>query len=327
MNGAQSLIEKGKEVIRIEAGAVAELFNRIGDSFVQAVETLYACKGRIVVTGMGKSGLIARKIVATLNSTGSPSLFLHPSDAIHGDLGMVRSEDVVLCLSKSGDTEELQQILPMFKRIGVPVISMLGNMNSKIAQQSSILLDVSVQEEACPFDLAPTSSSTAMLVMGDALAMAILEKRNFTREDFAMFHPGGNLGKRLLLKVEELMVTGEAIPKVLRDVPLRDAILEITSKRLGATCVVDEKNVLLGIVTDGDLRRLLQKTTDVTNITAEMAMTRKPKTIMKDLLAEIALQEMEAFSITQLVVVDAEHHPVGIVHLHELVKAGLGNEN
>ncbi len=327
MNDAQSLIEKGKEVIRIEAGAITELQHRIGDSFVQAVNTLFSCKGRIVVTGMGKSGLIARKIVATLNSTGSPSLFLHPSDAIHGDLGMVRSEDVVLCLSKSGDTEEIQQLLPMFKRIGVPVISMLGSMNSRIAQQSSILLDVSVQEEACPFDLAPTSSSTAMLVMGDALAMALLDKRNFTREDFAMFHPGGNLGKRLLLKIEELMVKGDAIPKVFRDIPLRDAILEITSKRLGATCVVDENDVLLGIITDGDLRRLLQRTTDVTNITAEMAMTCKPKTITKELLAEVALQEMEAFSITQLVVVDENHRPVGIVHLHELVKAGLGNEN
>ncbi|MBI3189223.1 MAG: KpsF/GutQ family sugar-phosphate isomerase, partial [Ignavibacteriales bacterium] len=256
-----------------------------------------------------------------------PSMFLHPSDAIHGDLGMVRSEDVVLCLSKSGDTAELQQLLPLFKRIGVPIIAMIGNLNSKIAQSSSVILDVSVKEEACPFDLAPTASTTAMLVMGDALAIALLDRRNFTREDFALFHPGGNLGKRLLLKIEELMMTGDAVPKVQNNVPLRDAILEITYKRLGATCVVDADDKLVGIITDGDLRRLLQKTTDVTNITAEMAMTKRPKTLTKNILAEVALQEMEAFSITQLIVVDSDNHPIGMIHLHELVKAGLGNEN
>ena len=319
-------IQKGKEVIRIEMDAISGLQGRINESFVRAVETLFACRGRIVVTGMGKSGLIARKIVATLNSTGSPSMFLHPSDAIHGDLGMVRNVDVVLCLSKSGDTVELQQILPLFRRMGIPVIAMLGNTGSKMAQHATIILDISVKEEACPFDLAPTASTTAMLVMGDALAMALLEKRNFTREDFAMFHPGGNLGKRLLLKVEEMMVSGDAVPKVHKNVPVRDAILEISSKRLGATCVIDENNKLVGIITDGDLRRLLQKTTDVTNITAEMAMNRKPKTISKDILAEVALQEMEAYSITQLVVIDRELHPLGIIHLHELVKAGLGSD-
>ncbi len=327
MTGHQQAIEKGKEVVRIELDAIMGLQNRIDEHFASAVEMMFACKGRIVVTGMGKSGLIARKIVATLNSTGTPSLFLHPSDAIHGDLGMVRSEDVVLCLSKSGDTSELQQLIPLFKRIGVPIISMVGNLNAKLAQSSSVVLDVSVKEEACPFDLAPTASTTAMLVMGDALAIALLEKRNFTKEDFAMFHPGGNLGKRLLLKIEELMMTGDAVPKVQNNVPLRDAILEITSKRLGATCVVDEKDTLVGIITDGDLRRLLQTTTDVTNITAEMAMTKRPKTLTKNILAEIALQEMEAYSITQLVVVDSANHPIGMIHLHELVKAGLGNEN
>ncbi|MBI5215223.1 MAG: KpsF/GutQ family sugar-phosphate isomerase [Ignavibacteriae bacterium] len=327
MTGHQQAIKKGKEVVRIELDAVTELQNRIDENFAIAVETMFTCKGRIVVSGMGKSGLIARKIVATFNSTGTPSMFLHPSDAIHGDLGMVRSEDVVLCLSKSGDTNELQQLIPLFKRIGVPIILMTGNPGSKLAQHSSVVLDVSVREEACPFDLAPTASTTAMLVMGDALAIALLDKRNFTREDFAMFHPGGNLGKRLLLKVEELMMTGDAVPKVQNTVPLRDAILEITSKRLGATCVVDANDNLIGIITDGDLRRLLQKTTDVTNITAEMAMTKRPKTISKDLLAELALNEMEAFSITQLIVVDSGNRPVGMIHLHELVKAGFGNEN
>lgn len=322
-----SIIEKGKEVIRIEARAVAELESRIDDNFVRAVEMIYRCKGRVTVTGMGKSGIIARKIVATLNSTGTPSLFLHPSDAVHGDLGMVRKEDVVICISKSGDTAELYKLIPIFKRIGVPVIAMVGNMNSKLAQNVDVVLDVSVKEEACPFDLAPTSSTTATLAFGDALAMALLDKRKFTPEEFAMYHPGGNLGKRLLLKIEELMVGGDAIPKVKQNIPLRDAILEMTSKRLGATCVVDDDGKLIGIITDGDLRRLLQKTSDVTHITAEMMMNKHPKTISPEMLAAVALQEMEAHNISQLVVVDARRYPVGVVHLHELVKAGLGGDS
>lgn len=280
-----------------------------------------------MVTGMGKSGIVARKIVATLNSTGTPSLFLHPSDAVHGDLGMVRREDVIICISKSGDTLELHNLLPMLKRIGVPIISLVGNTSSKLAQSSDVVLDVSVKEEACPYDLAPTSSTTATLALGDALAMALLQKRNFTEEEFALYHPGGNLGKRLLLKVEEMMISGDAVPKVKREIPVRDAIFEITSKRLGATCVVDGDDKLVGIITDGDLRRLLQKTTDVAHITAEMMMTKHPKTIMKDTLAAVALQEMEAHSITQLVVVDGNHRPIGMIHLHELVKAGIGGEN
>ena len=322
-----SIIEKGREVIRIEADAVAALEKRIDDNFAEAVELICNCRGRVVVTGMGKSGIVAQKIVATLNSTGTPSLFLHPSDAVHGDLGMVRKEDVVVCISKSGDTQELHNLLPLLKRIGVPIISMVGNVNSKLAQASEVVLDVSVKEEACPYDLAPTSSTTATIALGDALAMALLQKRNFTEEEFAMYHPGGNLGKRLLLKLEELMVSGAAVPKVKREIPVRDAILEMTSKRLGATCVVDGDNKLVGIITDGDLRRLLQKTTDVTRTTAEMAMTKHPKTITKDVLAAVALQEMEAHSITQLVVVDGDHRPIGMIHLHELVKAGLGGEN
>ena len=327
MKPNQRIIDKGKNVIRIEAEAVAALSDRINGRFAAAVEMMFACRGRVVVTGMGKSGLIARKIVATLNSTGSPSIFLHPSDAVHGDIGMVRKEDAVLCISKSGDTAELYHLLPILKRIGVPVIAMVGNPNSRIAGIADVVLDISVKEEACPYDLAPTSSTTATLVLGDALAMALLDKRNFTVEDFALYHPGGNLGKRLLLKTEELMVKGDAVPKVRNDVSVRDAILEITSKRLGATSVVDRDGNLVGIVTDGDLRRMLQKTTDVINTTAEMMMTKHPKTIRQDTLAAIALQEMEAHNITQLIVVDEHHHPVGIVHLHELVKAGLGNEN
>lgn len=323
----QSIIEKGKATIRIEAAAVADLEARIDDQFARAVELMVKCRGRVVVTGMGKSGIIARKIVATFNSTGTPAIFLHPSDAVHGDLGMVRSEDVAICISKSGDTAELFNLVPLLKRIGIPILSMLGNTSSKIAELSDIVLDVSVREEACPHDLAPTSSTTATLAFGDALAMALLDMRNFTAEEFAMYHPGGNLGKRLLLRIDELMVKGPAVPTVREDIPVRDAILEMTSKRLGATCVVDAKGTLVGVITDGDLRRLLQKTTDVTGYAAHMMMTKRPKTISPDTLAAVALQEMEAHNITQLIIVDGAHRPIGMVHLHELVKAGLGSDS
>ncbi len=319
-------IQKGKEVIRIEAEAVAALEGKIDERFEAAVEMIFHSSGRVIVTGMGKSGIVARKIVATMNSTGTAAIFLHPSDAVHGDLGMVRREDVVICISKSGDTEEIRQLLPMFRRIGVKIISMVGNVTSHLARQSDIVLDMSVKEEACPHDLAPTASTTATLAMGDALAIALLHKRQFTKEDFAMFHPGGNLGKRLLLRVEELMVTGKNIPIVQEHIPLTEAIVEMTSKRLGATCVVNEGGVLRGIVTDGDLRRLLQRTTDISRLRAEDAMTRNPKTIRKELLAAMALEEMESFNITQLVVVDEQQRPVGMIHLHDLVKAGLGGD-
>jgi arabinose-5-phosphate isomerase len=316
-------IEKGKQVVRIEAQSVAGLIDKINGSFERAVRVIFEAKGRIVISGMGKSGIIARKIVATMNSTGTPSIFLHPSDAVHGDLGMVRGEDVVICISKSGETEEIRQLIPMFKRIGVPIISLLGNLSSSIAKESDVVVDISVAEEACPHDLAPTSSTTAMLVMGDALAITLLEKRNFSKEDFALFHPGGNLGKRLLLKIEELMTDGAQTPKVSLITNLRDTILEMTTKRLGATCVVDAGGILRGVITDGDLRRLLQKTTDVAGVSAEQVMTRNPKTILLGSLAAAALQEMETFKITQLIIVDKEHRPVGMVHIHDLVKAGL----
>lgn len=323
---SEAMIERGKEVIRIEAGAVAALEQRIDAQFVRAVDLIYACKGRTIITGMGKSGIIARKIVSTLNSTGTPSLFLHPNDAMHGDLGTVRQDDVIVCVSKSGDTADLEPLLLTFKRIGVPIISLVGTPGSSLARASDVVLDVSVREEACPYDLAPTASTTATLALGDALAMALLGKRNFTAEQFAMFHPGGNLGKRLLSKIGEFMVKDSAVPVVRHDVQLRDAILEITSKRLGATCVVDDSGVLIGIITDGDLRRLLQKTTEVSSCTAATVMTRNPKTITETLLASAALREMEAHNITQLIVVDLHHRPVGMVHLHELVKAGLGEQ-
>jgi arabinose-5-phosphate isomerase len=316
-------IDRGKEVIRIEARALDALASRIDENFAAAVDLIFNSTGRVIVTGMGKSGLVARKIVATMNSTGTAAVFLHPSDAVHGDLGMVRAEDVVICLSKSGDTEEIRQLMPMFRRIGVKIIAMVGTVGSHLALQSDILLDTSVKEEACPHDLAPTASTTATLALGDALAIALLDKRGFTKEEFAMFHPGGNLGKRLLLRVEEMMVSGANVPVVREEVPLSDAIVEMTSKRLGATCVIDAAGRLRGIVTDGDLRRLLQRTKNVTNVTAADAMTINPKTIRKGLLAAKALEEMESYNITQLVVVDEKYQPVGMLHLHDLVKAGL----
>ena len=319
-----SIIDNGKRVVRIEAETLQALESKINGTFAQAVELILNAKGRVIVTGMGKSGLVARKIVATMNSTGTPAVFLHPSDAVHGDLGMVRSDDVVICISKSGDTQEIRQLLPMFRRIGVKVIAMVGVLSSELARLSDVVLDISVEEEACPHDLAPTSSTTATMALGDAIAIALLQKRNFTREDFAMFHPGGNLGKQLLLKVEELMVSGKGIPVVKESVSVSEAIVEMTSKRLGATCVVNAVGVLLGILTDGDLRRLLGRTTNIANVTAADAMTKNPKTIRQQLLAAVALEEMENFKITQLVVVDEQHKPVGMLHMHDLVKAGIG---
>lgn len=321
-----TIIEKGKEVLRIEAQSVAALEGRIGEDFARAVRMIFACTGRTIVTGVGKSGAISRKIVATLNSTGTLAMFMHAADAVHGDLGMLRKEDVLLCLSKSGDTDELRNLLPLVKRIGVPVIAMVGSIRSGLAASADIILDVSVGEEACPHDLAPTSSTTAALAMGDALAMALLQLRNFTPEDFAFYHPGGAIGKRLLVKVSELMAGGEQMPKVSADVPVRDAILEISSKRLGATCVLDGDGKLVGIITDGDLRRILEKTTNLSDYTASMVMTKNPKTISTGQLAVAALRIMEAHSITQLVVVDGMDRPAGIVHLHDLVKAGITDE-
>lgn len=318
-----SAIESGKAVIAIEAEAVSALLGRIGADFERAVDLILHCRGRLIVTGVGKSGLIARKIVATMNSTGTPSIFLHPSDAIHGDLGMVRGEDVVLILSKSGLSDEIKQILPIFKRIGVRIMFISGNMNSDLAQQVDVVLDGSVREEACPHDLAPTASTTVALALGDALAITLLKMRGFTPKDFALFHPGGILGKRLILSIDQIMTTGEDVPTVQLSTPLKDSIIEITSKRLGATCVVDAEGCLAGIITDGDLRRLLEKDTDMTNLLAVDVMTSNPKTIHPHILASTALEIMEQFKITQLVVIENDRRPVGIVHLHDLIQQGL----
>jgi len=327
MNDHASIIAKGREVVRAEGSAVADLEGRIGEDFARAVELIFNCRGRVIITGIGKSGIIARKIVATMNSTGTPSVFLHPSDAVHGDLGIVRGDDVVVCVSKSGATTELNMLVPMFKRLGVPIISLLGRLQSMLGRESTIVLDASVREEACPHDLAPTSSTTATLALGDALAVALLERREFSKEEFALYHPGGTLGRRLSLKVDELMVRGSQVPTVRGDVPLRDAIMEMTTKRLGCTCVVRADGKLEGIITDGDLRRLLQTTNDISGTTAAMAMTRNPKTVKKGALAGVVLQEMESYNITQIIVIDEHGCPAGVVHLHDLVKAGLGEDD
>jgi len=317
------VIAVGKQVIRIEEKAIAKLASSIDHNFVKAVKLIYESKGRVVFAGLGKSGLIARKIVATMNSTGTPAIFLHPTDALHGDLGMVRKEDILIIISKSGNTDELYNLVLMLKRLDVGLIGMLGIKKSKIGKLCDVVLDVGVDEEACPHDLAPTASTTAALVMGDALAVALIEMRGFTADDFAMLHPAGSLGKRLSLKISEIMIGGVDLPKVKLKTPLKDAILEITSKRLGTTCVLDDNGLLAGIITDGDLRRLLEKTLDLNNLSAEDAMVKDPKTISKDFLASFALQQMENFNITSLIVTNEEKKPEGIVHLHDLVKLGL----
>ena len=319
----EEIIEKGKEVIRIEAESIANLIERVGKDFADAVEIIYKSKGRVVLTGMGKSGLIARKIVATMNSTGTAAIYLHPTDALHGDLGMVRKEDVVIIISKSGTTDELARLFPMFKRLGVKIIAMSGNKDSDLAVESDIFLNISVKEEACPHDLAPTSSTTATLAMGDALSVALLEKRNFTVEDFAFLHPGGSLGKRLSLKIKEIMISGDGVPIVKENAELKDVIFEMTSKRLGTTSVVDDEGKLKGVITDGDLRRLLERTMDINGLTAKDVMSKNPKVLQAEYLASFALQQMENYNITTLIIIDEKNNPAGIVHLHDLIKLGL----
>lgn len=319
----QEIINKGRETVLMEAEALKAMSGRIDGSFVKAVNCIFECKGRTILTGIGKSGLIARKIVATFNSTGTPSLYLHPTDALHGDLGMVRKEDVIILISKSGNTEELVQLLTMLKRLDLVLIGMVGNMSSKISRGCDLNLDVSVEEEACPYDLAPTSSTTAALAMGDALAMALWDKRDFTPRDFARLHPGGSLGKRLSLRIQEIMIKGDGIPKVSEDTSLKDTIYEISSKRLGTTCVLNSEGKLSGIITDGDLRRLMERTMDIKSLVARDVMSKNPKTIQKESLASLALQEMEQFKITSLVVAGESLIPEGVIHLHDLVDLGL----
>ena len=317
-------LELAKRVISLEAQELLKMQERLGDEIFKAVEILYNCKGRVVVTGMGKSGIIARKIAATLASTGTPSLFLHPAEGIHGDLGMVMREDAVVALSNSGETPEVINLLPSIKRLGIPLIALTGNPDSTLARRSDVVLDTGVSQEACPLGIVPTASTTSALAMGDALAVVLLERRGFKKEDFALFHPGGSLGKRLLLTVEDLMHTGKEIPVVYLSTPLKEAIIEISSKRLGITTVVDEGGVVQGVITDGDLRRIIEREGErMFTLTAGQVMTRNPKTITKDALAAKALNIMEKHSITALVVIDSNRHPEGLLHMHDILKAGV----
>ncbi len=319
------MIETAKRVLQIEADAVLALQERIDGDFSRAVEIILACQGKVVVTGMGKSGLICQKIAATMASTGTPTFFLHPAEGIHGDLGMLAKGDVVIAISNSGETEEVCRILPIIKRMGLPLIAMSGNPESTLGIAGDVHLDISVAEEACPLGLAPTASTTATLAMGDALAVALLEARGFKEEDFALFHPGGALGKKLLLRVEDLMHSGAAIPLVAPDLLLREALFEITSKKLGVTGVVDTQGNLIGVFTDGDLRRIMEKGLESLEQPISEVMTTSPKRILRRNLAAKALQIMESHSITSLFVFDDEQGtaPVGIVHLHDLLKAGV----
>ena len=316
-------LAEGRRVLKIEARAVQALVERLDAQFAKAVDLLMRCKVKVVVSGMGKSGLVGQKIAATMASTGTPAFFLHPAEGIHGDLGMLGRADVLIAISNSGETQEILQLLPYVERMGIPVVSMTGRMTSTLAKNSDVALDVSVSEEACPMGLAPTASTTATLAMGDALAVALLQKRGFKQEDFAQFHPGGTLGRRLLVRVKDLMHGGAEMPTVSEAVPATAAILEITAKKLGMTTVADANGRLAGIITDGDLRRFIQQGGDFAKVTAGQLASRSPKTIAPEDLAAKAVEQMERFSITTLVVTEGERKVVGVIHLHDLLKNGI----
>ncbi len=319
------IIKRAKQVLQIEAKAIEQLVERINEAFVQAVELILACEGKVVVTGVGKSGIIGQKIASTLASTGTPAFFLHSTEGSHGDLGMLGKKDIVVAISNSGETDELSQILPLIKRYGNKLIALTGKAKSTLARAGDVVLDVSVEEEACPLGLAPTASTTATLAMGDALAVALLEKRGFDKEDFAILHPGGKLGKQLLLKVRDLMHVGDELPMVYEESLMKGALVEITSKRMGVTGVMNKRHELVGVITDGDLRRALERHTDLLERTAGEIMTQNPKSIEADTLAAQAVQQMEEYSITSLFVFDkvGEKAPRGIIHLHDLLRAGV----
>lgn len=319
-----SLIETGKEVLKKEALAILKVMDGIGEEFERVVDILNSCAGRVVFMGIGKSGLICKKIASTMSSIGTPSMFLHPADSLHGDIGMLQKEDAVVIVSNSGETEEIIKVIPWIKRMGLPIIVITGNKDSTIAKQGDVVLCVNV-EEACPYNIIPTSSTTATLALGDAIAMAIMEKKKFKLEDFANLHPGGAIGKKLFTKVEDLMHTGDEVPKVYEDMPMKYVILEMTTKRLGVTGVFNRHEELVGVITDGDLRRAIERYDNILSKTAFDVMTKNPKTIRKDSLATHALKRMEDFSITSLFVIEEEasRRPVGIIHIHDLLKAKI----
>ena len=323
------ILQRAKQVLNIEATGIVSLIDRLDDRFIQAVELLYNCRGKVVVTGLGKSGLICRKIAATFSSMGTASFFLHAGDANHGDMGMIMEGDVVLAISNSGETEEILTLIPILKRIGVRLIAMTGNHDSTLSRAADVALDAGVTEEACPLGLSPTASTTAALALGDALAVILLEKKGFKEEDYALRHPGGILGRKLLLRVEDLMHRDAEVPLVSEETLMKEAILVITSKRLGITGVTDKRGELIGVVTDGDLRRGLQAHGDrILSKRAAEIMTLKPRSIEKDALASQALARMEENMprpITSLFVVEkpADRTPIGILHIHDLLKAGI----
>jgi len=313
----------GLAVIETEAKAVADLKNRIDEKFAEACEHLLACKGRIIVTGVGKSGHVARKVAATFASTGSPAFFVHSTEANHGDLGMITAEDVVLAISNSGETSEIIGMLPLIKRLNIPLICLCGKPDSTLVKAATVYLDISVSEEACPLGLAPTSSTTATLVMGDALAITLLQAKGFTAQDFAVYHPGGQLGRRLLLRVEDIMRKGQFIPRISEHAGLNEALIEMTQKSLGMTTVIGSNDELAGVYTDGDLRRTLNRGLDVHTTKIKDVMTRNCKTIPAEKLAAEALHIMETFKITTLTVTDLAKKVIGVVHMHDLLDAGL----
>ena len=319
----EDILRRARDVLNIEIQGLRSLLDRLDENFFVAIELLGSCRGKVVVTGMGKSGLICRKIAATLASTGTPSFFLHSGDALHGDLGMVMKGDVILAVSNSGETEEIVKLMPHFKRNALKMIVMTGNPESALAKAADVILDISVKEEACPLGLAPTASTTATLAMGDALAVVLLESKGFNEEEFAMRHPGGTLGRRLWLRVEDLMHRGDKLPLVSEDTLIKDALFEITSKRLGVTGVVDGAGKLTGVITDGDLRRGLENKGDIFRYSAKHLMTQNPKTIVADSLAAEAVALMEQHTITCLFVLQNDRKPYGVIHLHDLLKAGL----
>ena len=318
-----SYIHTARRVISMERDAVDALLARTDSSFDQACELLLNCQGRVVVTGMGKSGHIGSKLAATLASTGTPAFFVHPGEASHGDMGMIRPGDVVIALSNSGTTAELVTLIPLLKLLAVPVLAMTGRPQSELAQAADVHLDVGVEQEACPLNLAPTSSTTVTLVMGDALAIALLEARGFTADDFAFSHPGGALGRRLLLKIDSIMHTGDAIPRVDSGVPLSRALLEMSGKALGMTTVLNSDGTLAGIFTDGDLRRAIDRGIDIHSAKIDDVMTRNCRSIKPGMLAAEALRIMEDNKITVLVALDDQRHPLGVIHTHDLLKAGV----
>lgn len=319
-----NILEIAKRVLKIEAEAVHGLIDKLNSNFEKAVEILSQSRGRVVVTGMGKSGLVGKKIAATLASTGTPAFFLHPAEATHGDLGMVTSDDLIIAISNSGETEEIVRLLPFFKRFNVRIISITGTLDSTLSDVADVTIDVSVKEEACPLGIVPTASTTATMAMGDAIAVALLLKRGLKEEDFALFHPGGSIGRKFFYKVKDLMHTGERIPKVSLETPMSKTVIEMSSKRLGHAIVLDKDGTIAGVITDGDLRRGIEKWGGkVFEMTAGEVMTKNPKTISEDELAAKALSIMESYSITALMVPDKEGRAIGIIHLHDILKKGI----